>query len=138
MSDPELGDVLRWLRFATEDLGAARTIYADAHLPHRIVCFHCQQAVEKSLKALLIDRKISFPKTHDLNLLRRLLPDDSLVKQTFADFSGLTVFGTETRYPGDFAEASVSDAKDALDLAERVLQESRADLSKKTDNEGQA
>ena len=44
-----------------------------------MVCFHCQQSVEKYLKARLEEAAISFPKTHDLeNLLMLLLPLEPL------------------------------------------------------------
>jgi HEPN domain-containing protein len=101
MSGDEQADALRWVQFAAEDLAAAKTIHADRHLPHRLVCFHCQQSIENALKGLLVRLNIDFPKTHDLNLLRRLLPEGSPVKQAFPDFSRLNVFAVETRYPGD-------------------------------------
>jgi HEPN domain len=66
--------------------------------------------------------RIDFPKTHDLNLLRRLLPDDSPVKLAFSDFGSLIVFAVESRYPGDYPDASEDDANNAIDLAQRVLQ----------------
>jgi HEPN domain-containing protein len=121
MSGDERTEALRWVQFATDDLGAAKTIHGDGHLPHRLVCFHCQQSIEKALKGLLVRLKIDFPRTHDLNLLRRLLPHESAVKQAFPDFSGLNAFAVETRYPGDFPEACETDAVEALTLAEQVL-----------------
>ena len=42
---------------------------------HDGVCFHCQQAAEKYLKALLQDLREPIPHTHDLvRLLNLLLP----------------------------------------------------------------
>jgi HEPN domain-containing protein len=38
-----------------------------------MVCFHAQQAVEKSLKAVLFERQMGFGKTHDLEWLAGLL-----------------------------------------------------------------
>ena len=46
-------------------------------------CFHAQQAVEKSLKALLTSWGIAFPKTHDLT---RLL--DPKILLTYGSCSG--------------------------------------------------
>jgi HEPN domain-containing protein len=121
MSDIERTDADRWLKFAADDLHAAETIFAAKHLPHRLVCFHCQQSAEKSLKGLLIYLKIDFPKTHDLNLLKRLVPDGIAAKQDIPDMSELTVFAAESRYPGDFPEAGGNNATDAIRVAERVL-----------------
>jgi hypothetical protein len=36
--------------------------------------YHCQQAAEKLTKALLVEAKIVFPKTHDIAALVGLLP----------------------------------------------------------------
>ncbi len=56
-----------WLGEAKDDLSAAESLgqavlYAQA-------CFHCQQAAEKSLKALLLKSKGAIPKSHSLRLL---------------------------------------------------------------------
>ena len=112
----------RWIRFAAEDLAVANAIFSDKHLPARVVCFHCQQSVEKSLKAILVRAGISFPRTHDLNLLHLLLPDDSRVKSASLDLSALTVFAAEARYPGDFPDVANADAQHAINIAKQILE----------------
>ncbi len=42
-SDPH-----EWLRFAHDDLAAARLLLTDVELPPRMACFHAQQAAEKA------------------------------------------------------------------------------------------
>ena len=54
-----------WIEFAAKDLLAAKNLKKDETLAN-ISCFHSQQTVEKSLKALLEDQEIIPPKTHDL------------------------------------------------------------------------
>ena len=57
-------DPAEWLRRARSNLARAR---ADRGLPDDLyedLCFDTQQAVEKSLKALLVHRGLAFPKTH--------------------------------------------------------------------------
>jgi len=39
-------------------------------------CFHCQQAVENLLKALLVFAGVPFPRTHDVLQLFQMLPGD--------------------------------------------------------------
>jgi HEPN domain-containing protein len=69
-----------WVRKAEEDVQAARTLAAASPPLRDIVCFHCQQAVEKYLKAMLQELGVAFPKTHDLELLVDLiLPHDATV-----------------------------------------------------------
>jgi HEPN domain-containing protein len=56
---------------AVSDLAAARACVA-ATIALDVACFHCQQAVEKSLKAFLIFHGVAFPFTHDLGKLMPL------------------------------------------------------------------
>ncbi len=63
-----------------------------------IVCFHCQQAVEKYLKALLISYDIEFPKTHNIDFL---LKQCMKVNSDFEKFMGnsLSEYAVDMRYP---------------------------------------
>ena len=76
---PEVTEVLRqWVRKAEHDLEAARLILAaETHCPYDTVCFHCHQAAEKYLKALLTLLGIQAPRTHDLGKLLALLPAEA-------------------------------------------------------------
>jgi HEPN domain-containing protein len=71
--DPDTVLVLReWIDKADADLHVAEHMTAEAAVNLRIreiVGFHCQQAAEKYLKALLTRYQIEFPKTHDLQVL---------------------------------------------------------------------
>ena len=73
-----LTDTARWLRYAEEDLITAETLLRQPHVPPRQACWHAQQSAEKALKAVLISLEIDFPRTHDLNILRNLVPDSWL------------------------------------------------------------
>src|SRR5947209_14193417 len=68
--------VLReWLRKADNDLTtAAHTLKLGDACPTDTVCFHAQQCVEKYVKALLVFRATPFPRTHEIPVLRALLP----------------------------------------------------------------
>ncbi|MBN2050303.1 MAG: HEPN domain-containing protein [Spirochaetales bacterium] len=46
-----------------------KTLDYPAPGPLEIICFHCQQAAEKALKAYLAYNEIRPPKTHDLDEL---------------------------------------------------------------------
>jgi len=58
--------VLQWLEKAAADFDAAEQLSAQGGRFPEIVGFHCQQAVEKYLKALLVRHQVEFPKTHDI------------------------------------------------------------------------
>jgi HEPN domain-containing protein len=54
-----------WMEKAGGDLAAGKQLlsFPDA-CQCEIVCYHAQQCVEKSLKALLVHLGVDFPKTH--------------------------------------------------------------------------
>jgi len=122
--DPEAESLLRdWIEKADADLEVARRMAAEAvdNLRIReIVGFHCQQAAEKYLKALLTRCQIEFPKTHDIKTLLQLAGDP--VADSLGAAKWLTPFGVEIRYPGETAEMLPGDEDKALELASQVRQ----------------
>lgn len=91
---------------------------------HDAVCFHCQQASEKYLKAFLQENSTLFRRTHDLEeLLDLALQIDSTIKSMRRGLSFLSNFAVEYRYPGKAATKRQSSA--ALRWAERVRKEIR-------------
>ena len=71
-------ETARWVRKAEADLRGAEQL-AKAKPPlHDLLYFHCQQAAEKYLKALLQELSLVIPRLHDLeDLLHLALPHDS-------------------------------------------------------------
>src|ERR1051326_3963819 len=66
MVDPKETLVRAWMAKARSDLGTARKVASgpDAYLDTAI--YHCQQAAEKAIKALLVRHDLRFEKIHDL------------------------------------------------------------------------
>ena len=62
--------ILQWYEKADHDIKNATIIIANAPDILDTVCFHCQQAVEKYLKAYLVYKEYDFEKTHNLKYLR--------------------------------------------------------------------
>lgn len=130
--DPEhLAEVRRWLRYAQEDLTAARRLALDEDVAPRHACWLAQQAAEKALKAALCFAQVDFPRTHNLDTLRNFLPAGWSVKEQHGDLAQLTGWAVEARYPGDWPEATVEDSRQALELAEGVVESVRRDLSQR-------
>ena len=62
-----------WLRFAQANYDSAKYLY-DSPLhpkPLEIICYHCQQAAEKAVKALIVyfGSRGGMPKVHDISFL---------------------------------------------------------------------
>jgi HEPN domain-containing protein len=128
MSDPEmLKELERWVRYAEDDLKVAELILDSDQVP-RAACFNAQQCAEKSIKASLVFLQVPFPKTHDLNRLRDLLPEGWDVKEEFPDLRQLSSWAVEPRYPGDLVEATREDAVSAINQAKEIFETTVTDL----------
>lgn len=120
-------EVLRWLRYAKEDLVAAQRIALGRGLP-RHVCWLSQQAAEKAIKAVLVYAAVTFPYRHDLDGLRNLVPQGWKFKEEHPRLGRLTTWVSEARYPGDWPDATQADATAALKQAQAVIESILRDL----------
>ena len=129
MSDPKhVEEARRWLRYAREDLATAASIVDTGSGVPRQACWLAQQAAEKGIKAALVFLEVDFPKTHDLDVLRNLLPWDWAIRIEPLDLSQLSEWAVEGRYPGDWADAMHGDAVQAVAVAKSVLEAVGNDL----------
>ena len=121
-----------WLKFAQRDydiaLHLSKTFFP---LPTENICYNCQQAIEKALKATLIYLAGDYPKTHDIRELHQLC------KESGVDFGlvpsitrTLTRYATKSRYPDDVYDFTDKDAEIAIEYAEQLLNNARESLNK--------
>ncbi len=83
--------------------------------------FHCQQAVEKWLKAFLIWNGVAFPKVHDLHRIGAMCSAiEAELEATIAPVVDLTDFATIYRYPGAEIRVGPEDAREWRVAAYRV------------------
>jgi HEPN domain-containing protein len=87
--------------------------------------FHCQQAIEKYLKALLTLSGVSAPHTHDVEKLLALLPPDKGLSIPVESLVAINPYAVDVRYSDDWREPRRSDAYQALEVAQRVRTEVR-------------
>lgn len=79
--------------------------------------FTLKQAVEKCLKAILVDRNIEFPRVHNIAYLFGLLPSDVDLPPEAMEAMALTTYAVMTRYPGDYEEITPEMYQDAIRVA---------------------
>ena len=118
---PEVVEALRQsVRKAEHDLEAASRIMAiEEGCPFDTVCFHCQQAAEKSLKAWLIAQDQPFPLIHDLEeLIALCVTRESRFNELANDAAALNPFAITVRYDAEFWP-STEEAAEALARARR-------------------
>ena len=74
---PHLEEAWRSLRLADRDIQAFDVLQAKPEIHISIICFHAQQAVEKSLKAVMFSHQIEFERVHDLVKLAQSLSEQA-------------------------------------------------------------
>jgi HEPN domain-containing protein/predicted nucleotidyltransferase len=132
MSDSvRMEDVRRWLRHSEEDLAEAEAVLARAASAPRHAGWLAQQSAEKALKAALILLNVDPPRTHDLNALWELLPADwGVPPASFPELKRLGDLAVEARYPGEWPEPSIGDARVAVHRARSILDSLRAGFAR--------
>ncbi len=85
-----------------------------------VICFHCQQAVEKFLKAWLHWHEIDSPRTHNLAELVEVCKRTEATFEKLDDVNVLTPYAVELRYAEDFYLPPVEEMQRAIELAEYV------------------
>jgi HEPN domain-containing protein len=110
------------LKKAKADIESAKVLCAsnNKYIDNGIILFHLQQAVEKSIKSLLLFNNIETPRTHDIEKLIFLITSNNI------DFSfnlnvidSLTDFAVQGRY--DFVDDDFKNIYFLLDTVEKLL-----------------
>lgn len=120
-SRADLGTPRDWLARARSNLARAKQPKPDEVLweDH---CFDAQQAVEKSLKALLLAKGVPFRFVHDIGeLLNLLIKHGVPVPSKVLEAAELTEYAVEARYPGPFEPVTDDEADRAIETAEAVV-----------------
>jgi len=113
-------DVLEWITKSEQDYQTAVVMARKRKVAvPDVVGFHSQQCIEKYLKALLVLKKLDFPKTHDLlDLLAILNENEPLLDVLKPELRILNPFSVQFRYPGE--SATVEESQKALTAMKHV------------------
>lgn len=118
-----------WLAFARRDLADAEVL-ATAGGSIESICFHAQEAAEKSLKALLVLRGQRVPRVHNLVALAERLMDPAELSDFARLLASLNRWVTLSRYPPEPGEdeplGATPDA--AIGLARSVVEMAVAEI----------
>ena len=113
-------DPREWLNRARSNLARARHRVPGTYLED--ACFDAQQAAEKALKAVMIQRGIEFPYIHELARLMDIIESDrDPIPDAVRRAGRLTHYATATRYPGFEEPVTEEDYAEAVELAEIVV-----------------
>ncbi len=97
-------DIRYWINLSRYDINTAKAMLTGRR--YLYVLFTCQQAIEKMLKALVVQNTGSFPpKIHDLVKLLTIAGIEAPVKKK-EFLAKLNHYYLETRYPAELSEIS--------------------------------
>ena len=127
-----------WFSFAKTDLDVAKHLYNTFYpKPLEIICYHCQQSAEKSVKAIIafLGSQGGIPKKHDLFLLLNQIQNMITIEEKFYDYADtLTPYGVSVRYPNElFLEER--HARKAIEMADEFLSWAEQMISQKENEE---
>lgn len=115
----------QWLDMADMDMGVAKHLMEHYYpKPYEIICYHCQQAAEKAIKALIVQNgcKGGMPKIHDLSFLLGQIKNDIKIEEKYYDYADiLTPYGVSVRYPNELFIGE-KHAANAVQYADRIVQ----------------
>lgn len=105
-----------------KDRRSAR-ILLDADGDNEVVCFHCQQAVEKAFKGYLVSQTGMLQDGHNLSkLVQKAMQYEPGFQQYKKDAAFLNSYYMETRYPSDDPMLiSREDVMECIRIMDRIL-----------------
>lgn len=129
-SEEILHKVNQWLAHADEDVQLASygLRMPGKAPPFRLIAYHAQQCAEKCLKAFLVCCGVDFPYTHNISVLLELCRKHADWPDALRDAEELTAYSITARYPGESEEVSGEEAQRAIEIAQQVRDQVRAEL----------
>jgi HEPN domain-containing protein len=110
-----------WLAKAANDmLNIENNLSAD-NVPWDTVCFHAQQAAEKTIKAFLAYHIRPVTRTHDLvALLAQVAEIHPSLEKLRAACERLNYYAITSRYPDDLFEPEEEEGREMVSIAQEI------------------
>lgn len=122
MSELDKELALQWMEKARHDLFTARRVLDAEDGPTDTPCFHAQQTVEKTLKAILTAAGVRYERVHDLMpLLEKsafLVPELNQFREVCAQ---LSEYAVQIRYPSETADPDRTETDKAVQAAAEIF-----------------
>jgi HEPN domain-containing protein len=114
-----------WTENGAGDLTVAKHLIETLRpMPVEIICFHAQQAVEKTLKAIIAYNEEEIQKTHVIaDIVERCNELGANIEVEEAVATALTKYAVVVRYRQDTRDFTEDDAKFAVKQAEKIIQD---------------
>ncbi|HZK86310.1 MAG TPA: HEPN domain-containing protein [Desulfosporosinus sp.] len=111
-----------WFVMAQKNLRSAKILF-DHGADNEVICFHCQQTLEKYLKGYLIEVTGGLQEGHNvLKLCKKAMIHDKDFNVFLKEMAFVNAFYIETRYPAiDPLIVSKEDTEECFRIVDKVL-----------------
>ena len=116
----DLEEARKLLAAADRDLSALRGMADPSVFADEIAGFHAQQTAEKLLKAWLVLLGESYPYTHSLARLLKLLQEKETASENFRELNEYTAYAVQFRYEIFESESVPIDRQKAVERLEAL------------------
>ncbi len=122
MNDPDQTrsqwlDAADWFAKGDEDIRATDLLLSADPPLIDLAAFHCQQAAEKLIKALLVAAAARVPRIHDLEALSSLAsPYYPQLALQMREFGPATAWLARSRYPSGLTDGVGVDGQEVVDI----------------------
>lgn len=115
--------VREWFKYASEDFRYAKDTFKETE-NYRMICFICQQVVEKYLKGYLQFKQNKIPRIHNLvELLEMTVKFNKELLEFHEICKTLNMYYVDTRYPAYLGEIYKKEiAKEAIELTDEITE----------------
>ena len=120
---------LEWFKMAEIDFDSAKFLLAMKPVPFEIICYHCQQCVEKYLKGFIALNGGQILKTHDLVALNKeCISFNNEFDAIENECIELTDYGVQVRYPfhieiEDFdVQNAIKNTQTTVDFIKKIVE----------------
>jgi HEPN domain-containing protein len=120
--------VANTLRIAKEDMTAARLL--EPH-DNRNAIYHCEQAAEKIIRAILTSEQKNAGPKHNLEELVDLVPDINPLKPMLRGLQELTIYATTYRYATPQGRIPAPPTKNEFSAAAKKVEDILAEVVKR-------
>lgn len=120
------------IKIAEGDLESAKVLASSKSGRLENIFFIAQQAIEKSLKAVLIHNQLNVPLTHDLEALMSIFPEKITLPEGRRGLEGMSEFATIRRYEEGYLEITDDEVQIAIATAERFVTWGKTSIEKKS------
>ncbi len=119
MDNKKIDFIKEWIYEANNDLGLAEFVIDNDGKYYDLVCFHCQQAAEKYLKAYIIYLRLHYEKVHDLKYLLNVIGKKRDVPKKLKKYADLlNEYTIDSRYPDYWHDPTLDETKECIKAAQ--------------------